>query len=50
MHLQHTVTVVLYGHKPVTLTGREEHRLGVLENRELKRLSGPNREDVTGEW
>jgi hypothetical protein len=50
MHLHNTVPVVLYGHKPVTLTGREEHRLVVLENRELRRLSGPNREEVTGEW
>jgi hypothetical protein len=28
---------------------REEHRLGVLENRVLRRISGPKRDEVTGE-
>jgi hypothetical protein len=28
---------------------REEHRLGVFENRVL-RIFGPNRDEVTGEW
>jgi hypothetical protein len=28
----------------------EEHRLGVLENRVLRRLFGPKRTDVTEEW
>ena len=29
---------------------REEHRLRVLENRVLRRVFGPKRDDVTGEW
>jgi hypothetical protein len=29
---------------------REEHRLGVFENRVLKRIFGPRRDEVTGEW
>jgi hypothetical protein len=29
---------------------REEHRLRVLENRVLRRISGPKRDEVTGEW
>jgi hypothetical protein len=29
---------------------REERRLRVLENRVLRRIFGPKREEVTGEW
>jgi hypothetical protein len=29
---------------------REEHRLRVFENRVLKRIFGPKRDEVTGEW
>jgi hypothetical protein len=29
---------------------REEHRLRVFENRVLRRIFGPKRHDVTGEW
>jgi hypothetical protein len=29
---------------------REEHRLGVFENRVLRKIFGPKREDVTGDW
>jgi hypothetical protein len=29
---------------------REEHRLRVFENRVLRRIFGPNRGEVTGEW
>ena len=29
---------------------QEEHRLRVLENRVLKRIFGPRRDKVTGEW
>jgi hypothetical protein len=32
------------------LTLREERRLRVLENRLLRRISGPKRDEVTGEW
>jgi truncated hemoglobin YjbI len=34
----------------VSLTLREEHRLRVSEDRVLRRIFGPNRDDVTGEW
>jgi hypothetical protein len=33
-----------------SLTLREEHRLGVFENRVLKKIFGPKRDEVTGEW
>jgi hypothetical protein len=41
------LTVVLYGCETWSLTLREEHRLGVFENRMLRRLK---RDEVTGEW
>jgi hypothetical protein len=40
--------VVLYGCETWTLTLREEHRLRVLENRVLRRIFGPERDEVTG--
>jgi hypothetical protein len=34
----------------LSLTLREEHRLRVFENRVLRRIFGPKRDEVTGEW
>jgi hypothetical protein len=42
--------VLLYGCETWSLTLREEHRLRVLENRVLRRIFGPKRDEVTGEW
>jgi hypothetical protein len=42
--------VVLYGCETSSLTLREEHRLRAFENRVLRRIFGPNRGEVTGEW
>ena len=42
--------VVLYGCETWSLTLREEHRLKVIENRVLRRIFGPKRDGVTGEW
>ena len=42
--------VVLYGCETWSLTLREEHRLRVSENRVLRRIFGPKRDGVTGEW
>jgi hypothetical protein len=33
-----------------SVTLREEHRLGVFENRVLRRIFGPKRDELTGEW
>jgi hypothetical protein len=38
------------GVKLGSLTLREEHRLGVFENRVLRRIFGPKRDEVTGVW
>jgi hypothetical protein len=42
--------VVLYGCETSSLTLREEYRRGVFENRVLRRIVGPKRYEVTGEW
>jgi hypothetical protein len=42
--------VVLYGCESWSLTLREEHRLRVFENRVLRRIFGPKRDEVTGDW
>jgi hypothetical protein len=42
--------VVLYGCETWSQTLREEHRLRVFEKRVLRRIFGPKRDKVTGEW
>ena len=42
--------VVLYGCETWSLTLREERRLKMFENRVLRRIFGPKRDDVTWEW
>jgi hypothetical protein len=44
------LTVVLYGCETWSLTLRKEHRLRVFENRVPRRIFGPKRDEVTGEW
>jgi hypothetical protein len=42
--------VVLYVCKTWSLALREESRLKVFENRVLRRILGPKRDEVMGEW
>jgi len=42
--------VVLCGCETLWLTLRVEHSLRVFENRVLRRIFGPKRDEVTGEW
>jgi hypothetical protein len=42
--------VVLYGCEIWSLALKEEHRLRVSENRVLRRIFGPKRNEVTGGW
>ena len=44
------LSLVLYGCKTWSLTLGEERRLRVLENRVLRRMLGPKKDKVTGEW
>jgi hypothetical protein len=39
------LSVVLYGYETLSLTLGEEHRLRVFENRVLRRIFGPKREE-----
>jgi hypothetical protein len=41
---------VLYGCETWSLTLREEQRLRVFENRVLRRILGPKRDEATGDW
>jgi hypothetical protein len=40
----------LYGCETWSLTLKEESRLRVFENRALRKVFGPRRDEVTGEW
>jgi hypothetical protein len=42
--------VVLYGFETWSLTLKEQHSLRVFENKALRRIFGPKRNEVTGEW
>ena len=42
--------VILYGCETQTLTLREEKRLQVFENKVLRKIFGPKRDNQTGEW
>ena len=42
--------VVLYGCETWSLALREERKLRVFENRVLRRIFGPRRDEETGEW
>jgi hypothetical protein len=40
----------LHGYETWSLRLREEHRFRVFENRVLRRMFGPKREEVAGGW
>jgi hypothetical protein len=40
----------LYGCETWSPTLREEHKLRLFENRVLRRIFGPKKDEVTGEW
>jgi hypothetical protein len=42
--------VVLYGCETWSLTLREEYRLRVFDSRVLRKIFGPKRDEVIGEW
>ena len=50
IHKNTTLLVVFHGREPWSLTLKEERRLRVFENRVLRRIFGPKRDEVTGEW
>jgi hypothetical protein len=51
LHIQnHNYTFCFDGCETLFLTLREEHRSGEFENRVLRRIFGPKREEVAGGW
>jgi hypothetical protein len=50
IHRTIILPVVLYECETWSLTLKEECRLRVSENRMLRRIFGPKRDEVTGEW
>jgi len=50
IHRTISLLVILYGYETWLLTLREECRLGVFENRVLRRILWSKRDDITGEW
>jgi hypothetical protein len=50
IHRTKILYVVLYECETWSVTLREEHRLMVFENRVLRRIFGPKRDKVIGEW
>ena len=49
--ISHSIQMtVLYGCETWSLTLREERRLRMFEDRVLRRVFGPKRDEVTGEW
>jgi hypothetical protein len=50
MYRTTVLPIVLYGCGTWSLTLREERRLKIFENRVLRRIFGPMRVAVTGEW
>jgi hypothetical protein len=50
MHKTIVLPIVVYGRETWSLILREEYRLRLLENRVLRRIFGPKREEVMGGW
>ena len=51
MKIHRTIILpVVYGCETWSLTLREKRRLRVFEERVLRRIFGPKRDEVTGEW
>ena len=50
INIRYNSAVVLYGCETWSLILREERRLRVFENRVFRRVFGPKRDEVIGEW
>ena len=50
IHRAIILLVVLYGCKTWSLILREERKLRVFDNKVLRRIFAPGRDEVTGEW
>ena len=50
IHRTIILSVVLYGCETWSLTLREERKLRAFENMVIRRIFGPRRDEITGEW
>jgi hypothetical protein len=50
IHKAIILPVAMYGCKTWSLILKEEHRLRVFENRLMRRIFCPKRDEVTGDW
>jgi hypothetical protein len=50
MHKGIILPLVLYGCKNLSLTLRDDNRMGVFENRVFRRIFGPKGDEVIGGW
>jgi hypothetical protein len=50
IHKTIILPVILYGCETWSLTLREENTLRMFENKVLRRIFGPKRDEVTGGW
>jgi len=50
LHRTIILPFILYGFETLSLTSREEHRLKIFEDRVLRKIFGPKRNEVTGKW
>jgi hypothetical protein len=44
------LSIVLYGYENWSLTLKEEHMLSVFRSNMLRKIFGPKRDEVTGQW
>jgi hypothetical protein len=44
------LSLTLHGYETLSLTLREEHKQRVFENKVLRRIFGPKRDELTGGW
>ena len=49
-HIMKVIKIYRYIILPVVLYGCETCRLGMFENRVLRRIFEPRRDEITGEW
>jgi hypothetical protein len=50
VEIKHERRFMFYGCETWSLNLKEERRLSVFENRVLRRIFGPKRDEVTAEW
>jgi hypothetical protein len=43
-------SLLLYGRETCSVSLREEHGLGVSQNKVMRRICGPKKEEVIGRW